>query len=131
MSGGPIGLGAPSHGAGGSGPLRVQRRRRKARSLRVGLPNRAVPMTMSAAASSTTAMSSPSMMWSAPMATGPPSVATLAPIDRQGSRSRVTYAALSTLELCSSPLMGEGAALRDERGDTAGSVGSGEAGALV
>jgi hypothetical protein len=81
-----------ARGPGGSGRFPIQRRRRKARSLRAGLPNRAVPMTMSITTTSMMAMTSPRMGWSIPIPTGVASEATPALTDRQGTRSRIAGA---------------------------------------
>ena len=76
-------------GPTGSARFPIQRRKRKARSLRVWLPNRAVPMMVSTTTTSITARTSPSTGWSIPMLTGVTSEATPVPADRQGTRSRI------------------------------------------
>lgn len=81
----------PDAGAGGSGLFPIQRRSRKARSLSAVLPNRAVPMIVSAITSSMTATISPSMGCSTPMPAGVPSAVTLAATDRQGTCSRTSF----------------------------------------
>jgi hypothetical protein len=75
-------------GAGGSGRLLNQRRRRNARSLRVRLPNSAVVMIVSIKTISMMAMAAPSAGWNIPALTGTPSEAAAAPTSRrQGIRS--------------------------------------------
>jgi hypothetical protein len=91
-------------GAGGSGRLPNQRRSRKARSLRILLPNRATAITVSTTAVSVMAMTSPSRGWSMPMPKGMPSEAAPVTAGRQGTRARAEGDAPAAQWLTGPPL---------------------------
>jgi len=83
-------------GAGGSARFTIQRSRRKARSISSGVPNKAMPITVSAAATTRIANPAPRKGWATtPKAVGTPADITLAPVGRQGTRAAFAGLAVS------------------------------------